>query len=296
MASTTASDPLVPPDHSTQKRPEENAVVHVVGEKSYAIDPSRNKSAPASFLRLATKSLILVTLSPVLAVSSVLFSLSMYIGPQWWRHGVLSVMIPRIMKLQAVRFGPERDTLLADIQESHTVLDVGCGGGAYLRHFTKASRVVALEPVTDMHGKIRQAAREAGISKEKLTILPCTIEEYLEQRDVQEQFDWIILGNVLCEVSNPLSTLASVDRLTKSQGHVYVSEHEGEAPGTWTRRFQNIINPWWVVVSGGCNCNRDTLYMMRSIFTSPQWEVAVWQYPHLRVGMGPSFLALCRKK
>ena len=209
-------------------------------------------------------------------------------------------MIPRIMKRQAERFQPERDTLLAGIQEHHSVLDIGCGGGAYLRHYTKASKIVALEPVCEMHKKIQAVAEQVGIDKEQLTILSCTFEEYvqLQQHEPNSlvQFDWIICGNVLCEVHHQRSTLESIQLLCKSGGHVYFSEHEAAPSGTWTRRMENWINPWWVTISGGCNCNRDTLQTIRSVLNPTDWELAVWEYPHLTVALGPSFLALARKK
>jgi 2-polyprenyl-3-methyl-5-hydroxy-6-metoxy-1,4-benzoquinol methylase len=222
----------------------------------------------------------------------------MYMGPLSLKHGILSTMIPFIMKRQAERFGPERDILLGGIMENDEVLDIGCGGGAYLRHYTKASNIVALEPVVDMHDGIRQVAKQVGIPNKNLTILPLTLEEYvnsMQQSGMQkQQFDWIIVGNVLCEVSNPMVTLQSIKILTKPGGHVYFSEHEGATSGTWARLIQDIINPFWVTISGGCNCNRDILQMVRSSLVD-DWELAIWEYPHIQVAMGPSFLGLARK-
>jgi SAM-dependent methyltransferase len=206
-------------------------------------------------------------------------------------------MIPRIMKCQAERFGPERDILLQRVENS--VLDVGCGGGAYLRHYTNAHSIVALEPVLEMHADIRRVAKEVGISNEHLELLPLTIQEFVDmqsQTSKKTQFDWIIMGNVLCEVPNPITTLESVKLLTKPGGYVYFSEHEGAKSGTWARLIQDIINPMWTIVSGGCNCNRDSLKMIYSIFEEKDWEFAVWEYPDVQVALGPSFLGLARKK
>jgi SAM-dependent methyltransferase len=209
------------------------------------------------------------------------------------------------MRCHAETFGPERDTLLQRVD--NRVLDVGCGGGAYLRHCTKATTIVALEPVVEMHATIRRVAEEAGISDEKLEILPLTIQEYVEYNMRSEtgdaatpppQFDWILVGNVLCEVPHPISTaLQSIKLLTKpGGGHVYFSEHVGARPGTWARLFQDTINPVWTKVSGGCNCNRDTLNVIHSCLEEKDWEFGVWEYPNVQVAMGPSFLGLARKK
>ena len=110
------------------------------------------------------------------------FRQSCFLVQRLLKNKILSVMIPRIMKRQAERFSPERNELLAGIQPGDVVLDVGCGGGAYLRHFTKAARIVALEPVQAMHETISREAEQVGIERERLTILPLCIEEYLEQQ------------------------------------------------------------------------------------------------------------------
>jgi 2-polyprenyl-3-methyl-5-hydroxy-6-metoxy-1,4-benzoquinol methylase len=111
----------------------------------------------------------------------------------------------------------------------------------------------------NMHDGIRQVAKQVGILDKNLTILPLTLEEYvnsMQQRGMQkQQFDWIIVGNVLCEVSDPIAALEGIKILTKPGGHVYFSEHEGAASGTWVRRVQDMFNPVWVKVTDGCNCN-----------------------------------------
>lgn len=272
---------------------------HCLGEtETFEIDPLRNKLPPSSLVPTTLKYTLALACFPLLMLGTMLFSTVMFVGPSWLQNKILSVMIPRIMKRQAERFRPERNELLA-IQPGDYILDVGCGGGAYLRHYTNAARIVALEPVQAMHDVISREAEQVGIQRERLTILPVCVEEYLEQQQSDEmiQFDWIILGNVLCEVENQISTLQCVDRLCKSRGgHVYLSEHVGSPRGTWSRRFQSMINPWWRTISGGCNCNRDTLQSIQAVFDTSAWDIAVWHYPNVTVALGPSFLALARKK
>jgi len=274
---------------------------YFMGKETFEIEPlrERKKPAPTSWLWLTAKSAVLLTFSPLLLMGTAMFSTVMFIGPRWLQHRILSIMIPRIMKCQAKMFRRERKSLLAGIEQGQSVLDVGCGGGAYLKHYVKASHIVALEPVVDMHDEIQSVAQEVGISNDQLTLLPCTVEDYVQQQNEDgntAQFDWIILGNVLCEVDDQRSTLESVNTLTKSGGFVYFSEHEGAPIGTWARRMEDLMNPWWVTVSGGCNCNRDTLQTIHSVLTRAEWEIAVWRYPTLKVGLGPSFLAWARKK
>jgi hypothetical protein len=35
--------------------------------------------------------------------------------------------------------------------------------------------------------------------------------------------------------------------------------------------MQRLVNPWWVLISGGCNCNRDTLTVIKT--ACPDWTV-----------------------
>jgi len=95
-------------------------------------------------------------------------------------------------------------------------------------------------------------------------------------------FDWIVVGNVLCEVPNPHAVVAHVDRLLKPGGNVYFSEHHAHPDGTWARALQEAVNPWWCVVSDGCNCNRPTTWMQQfgpgkgTRTNGRRWDVRQW--------------------
>ena len=98
-------------------------------------------------------------------------------------------------------------------------------------------------------------------------------------------FDWVILGNVLCEVPDPVAVVAHIDRLLKPGGKVYFSEHVAHPTGTWARALQDAVNPWWCVVSDGCHCNRPTTWMQQFGHghgvegkgkRKVQWDVRQW--------------------
>jgi photosystem II stability/assembly factor-like uncharacterized protein len=79
------------------------------------------------------------------------------------RSTLLSMFVPRIMESVDKEFHTERKTLLSGI--SGRVLDVGSGGGAYMRYLTKAQgsvEVVAVEPVQHMHPIILTAGGAVG--------------------------------------------------------------------------------------------------------------------------------------
>jgi len=154
--------------------------------------------------------------------------------------------------------------------------------------------VVALEPVDNFHAGYRKLAEEAGLEDSNVEMYACDIETYVRELPTKKgQFDWIILGNVLCEVDNQISTLASIKHLLKPGGHVYFSEHIAAPKGTWARFVQDLINPWWRTAGGGCNCNRDSLLNLRN---TPGFQIISWQYPRPQVLFGTFVLGLIQKK
>ena len=165
---------------------------------------------------------------------------------------------------------------------------MGAGGGAYFQYFTKADRVVAVEPQEVMYPILNKVANENGLVEPTKEF---SIVRDLE--DVKGSFDHVIFGNVLCEVPNVDQTLQQVDKLLAPGGRVYFSEHIGRPAGTWARWFQDFYNPMHRHISVGCNCNRDSLEKMRSM---ENWEVVYWKYEHFQVCMGPFVLGLAMKK
>lgn len=71
-----------------------------------------------------------------------------------------------------------------------------------------------------------------------------------------------------------MKVLNDVNELLKPGGTLYFIEHVAERKNSWIRTFQNLMNPWWVVVSDGCNCNRDTLENIKSI---KDWDVKPYE-------------------
>ncbi|CAD7971255.1 unnamed protein product [Amoebophrya sp. A25] len=103
------------------------------------------------------------------------------------------------------------------------------------------------------------------------------LSEFRRQKGEDFSVDWIILGNVLCEVPDPQEIVRDLDALLRPGGFVYFSEHVGYLPkNSWHRWRQDIIAPWWQRVSDGCNCNRDTLEIMNS--AAPSWDIQSFEF------------------
>lgn len=271
-----------------------------LGGRTYELDPSRLDTG--NYGSVIVKTIVVLALFPLLLFIALISTFFMYVGPTRWKHTLVSSLLPRMCGKLDEKWKVERQYLLSDC--GGRVLDVGCGGGAYLPYFapqkeaTTTTHIVALEPLSQLHGAIRQTANSCQIPQDRLEIYAMNVEEYLrEQKNTKEDlllFDWIILGNVLCEVEDQMSTLKAIDQLLKpGTGRIYFSEHVACPHGYWMHRVQHWINPWWHTISGGCNINRDTLQAIRCM---PDWEVISWSFPKRTVELNPFVLGLALKR
>lgn len=285
----------------------DSPITQAIGGNSYTLHPLTHKDdndySLSRKILLGFKYIVFV---PIIIIFILLFVTPiMLFGPRVVRHYLLSRMIPRVMAVLANKMKSQREKLLRNLEGK--ILDVGAGGGAYFVHYTKSKveTVVAIEPLIALHETLNKNALQSGListnknycddnihsNSKKLRLECCCVEEYITKYPEEcGTFDWIIFGNVLCEVSNTCTTLQAVDHLLKPGGYIYFCEHVGQPKGSWSRLIQNIINPWWVRISGGCNCNRDTLDKFQKF---PSWdEIIYWRYEKF---LNPFILGLIRK-
>jgi hypothetical protein len=77
-------------------------------------------------------------------------------------------------------------------------------------------------------------------------------------------------------VPDQRQVLEEIKQLLAPGGRLFFVEHVAAHPGTCTRVVQDSINPVYTILAGGCNCNRDTLQVIESVFGHRQvqaWEV-----------------------
>jgi len=267
-------------------------VTRIVGGRPYSLRPSPAAPWAATLGRAAIQLLAVPVMIPAGLGLSVLMATPL-------RDAILGFAIPRIMDQVEKEFREERRTLLSEGDGREDaggsdkgirgrVLDVGSGAGAYLKYCGPAADVVALEPNERLHPKILESGRHLS----SLAIVRDFDDVEGMDDPPSSGFDWVIFGNVLCEVEDVEETVRRVDGILKPGGRVYFSEHVGRPRGTWRRTIQDAINPLWRHVGGGCNCNRDSIDVLRS---STDWDVAAWTYEHMQVGMGPFVLGLAAK-
>lgn len=196
------------------------------------------------------------------------------VGGKKWTTRMSGIFVPSVCGAADAAFRPIREELMKTMRG--VVLDVGAGGGAYVKYSVMrgaaVARHVALEPNVHCHGAIRAAfAKEVGRAVARGAAAETLPRLELEGAFLSEfaaklgpaSVDWIILGNVLCELPEPGTQLRLLDGVLKPGGRVFFSEHVRDAEGSWVGALQDAVAGWWERISDGCVCNRRSLQLIR---------------------------------
>jgi ubiquinone/menaquinone biosynthesis C-methylase UbiE len=125
------------------------------------------------------------------------------------------------------------------------VLDLGSGTGRNLPLLPPGS--VGVDPARDSLRRARRRAPRARLVQARAEALPF--------RDAA--FDTAVSGLVFCSVDDPGAGLREVKRVLRPGGTVRMLEHvRSERP--WRARIQDLVQPAWTRLAGGCRPNRDT--------------------------------------
>jgi ubiquinone/menaquinone biosynthesis C-methylase UbiE len=127
------------------------------------------------------------------------------------------------------------------------VLDLGCGTGRSLPLLGADARVVGLDPAWD--SLVRARRRAPGVW------LVMASAEALPFRD--QTFDTVISALVFCSVPDPRRGLREVRRVLRPRGTLRMIEHVRSAT-PWKAWCQDLVQPVWTRLTGGCHPNRDT--------------------------------------
>lgn len=126
-------------------------------------------------------------------------------------------------------------------------LDVGCGTGRTLPLFRDGTRAVGLDPSPDSLRRARKRAPRIPLVRASAQALPF--------RD--GAFDTVVSSLVFCSVPDPILALGEVRRVLGPGGRVRMIEHVRARSG-FGARLQDLVQPAWTRVTGGCHPNRDT--------------------------------------
>ena len=126
------------------------------------------------------------------------------------------------------------------------VLDVGCGTGRNLPLYDDVRRAVALDPDRRLLARARRRGPGARF------VIGCA--EALPFPD--GTFETVVSGLVFCSVADPHRGLREVRRVLAPHGSLRMMEHV--RAGGLTGRLQDLIQPAWTKLVGGCHPNRET--------------------------------------
>jgi ubiquinone/menaquinone biosynthesis C-methylase UbiE len=99
-------------------------------------------------------------------------------------------------------------------------------------------------------------------------------------------FDTVVITYTLCSIPDTYKALGEIRRVLKTSGKLVFCEHR-KAPDEATQRWQNMANPLWKRLGGGCSLNRDIPgiiedngFKMNKIETMyiPGWKPASFNY------------------
>ncbi len=126
-------------------------------------------------------------------------------------------------------------------------LEVGCGTGRNLPLYPPGVRVVGVEPHPWNLTAARRRAPRAMLIQARVEALPFR----------EGAFETVVSGLVFCSIPEPLQGLAEVRRVLGQRGALRMLEHVRSTSRIWSR-IQDVIQPAWTLLAGGCHPNRDT--------------------------------------
>jgi ubiquinone/menaquinone biosynthesis C-methylase UbiE len=137
-------------------------------------------------------------------------------------------------------------------EASGSVLEVGIGSGLNLPFFDreKTRHLVGLDPSERIWARNRTDPRSLPFSFE---FIQAPAEDIPASGN---SFDTVVITYTLCTIGDFNTAMKEIRRVLKPDGHLLFCEH-GRAPDRRVRTLQNLLNPFWKQISGGCHLNRD---------------------------------------
>lgn len=132
------------------------------------------------------------------------------------------------------------------------ILEIGIGSGLNLPFYQSKNikSLTAIDPSKELW-------KRNHINTQKLPFKFEFINAFSENIPLENNsFDTIVITYTLCSIKDLQKTFEEIKRVIKPSGNVLFCEH-GKAPEKAIQKYQNIVNPIWKNIGGGCNLNRD---------------------------------------
>ncbi|VAW23345.1 SAM-dependent methyltransferase PA0798 (UbiE paralog) [hydrothermal vent metagenome] len=161
------------------------------------------------------------------------------------------------------------------------VLEIGIGSGLNLSYYTKnVKHLTAIDPSEELWKK-------SNINTLSLPFEFEFIKAFAENIPLADNyFDTVVMTYTMCTIPDLNKAFSEIRRVLKPTGKLLFCEH-GKAPEKGIQRYQNIVNPFWKRIGGGCNLNRNIPTLIKSNgFTIkkletmylPGWKPASYNY------------------
>jgi SAM-dependent methyltransferase len=126
-----------------------------------------------------------------------------------------------------------------------TVVEIGCGTGAMMRHFAGCD-VIGVEPDAAFAARAQNYARVISGTAEAIPLADASA-------------DAAVSALVLCSVPSAARACRELARVVRPGGEVRLLEHV-RSPGRLAGALMDAANPLWLAANGqGCRMNRDPL-------------------------------------
>ncbi len=147
--------------------------------------------------------------------------------------------------------GSRKSELLSSLRG--TVIEIGPGTGANLRHYHSDVRLIGIEPNIHMHPYLLSEAGRLGRSVDLRT-------GFGEGIDVEDgSADAVVTTHVLCSVDDVDRVISEAYRVLKPGGRLCFLEHVAAPQGSLLLRIQKFIRPVWRILGDGCYPDRNPL-------------------------------------
>lgn len=142
---------------------------------------------------------------------------------------------------------------------SGRVLEIGVGSGLNFEFYdtNKVDYLFALDPSEEMWSIAKKRKNKNRLQVE-------FVKGVAEEIPIDDNaVDSIVITYTLCTIPDVQSSFSEMRRVLKPGGKLIFCEH-GIAPDKSMQRWQNLLNPLWKKLGGGCNLNRDIPQLIKN--------------------------------
>jgi len=164
---------------------------------------------------------------------------------------------------------------------SGNVLEIGIGSGLNLPFYTsKVKTLTAIDPSKELWKRTQFNTEKSPFD---FKFIIASAEEIPTEDHI---FNTVVITYTLCTIPNLKMAFSEIKRVLKPNGRLLFCEH-GKAPEKGIQKYQNIVNPVWKRIGGGCNLNRNipslieengfTISQLETMYL-PGWKPASFNY------------------